>query len=134
MPEAQGLPDAQQKVTRSVYDDDVACVEFWKNTAKRSTSAVETEIRRGLEYLFPEVDIPEPDKTHVQVWPAGWYWLRGGSRFMNSDIARWAIEPLRGENVAMVGDSYNPQRSGWSDAAYKSSINMLNERFGCELA
>ena len=55
-------------------------------------------------------------------------------RFMNSDIARWAIEPLRGENVAMVGDSYNPQRSGWSDAAYKSSINMLNERFGCELA
>ena len=53
---------------------------------------------------------------------------------MNSDIARWAIEPLRGENVAMVGDSYNPQRSGWSDAAYKSSINMLNERFGCELA
>jgi hypothetical protein len=30
----------------------------------------------------------------------------------------------------MVGEAYNPQRSGWSDAAYKSSIKMLGAKFG----
>jgi len=122
-----------QRVTRSVYDDDLATAEFWENTAGRSIEAVEGEIRRGLEYLFPGARIPNPDQTLVQIWPAAWYWLKGGSRFSNMDIARWAIEPLPGEPVALVGDSYFPQRATWSDAAYKSAINMLNERFGFTL-
>ena len=49
------------------------------------------------------------------------------------DIAKWAIEPLKGEAVSLVGEGYNPQRSGWSDAAYKSSINTLNAKFGLSL-
>lgn len=124
---------ASQNVTRSVYDDDVRCVEFWENTAARSTTAVEDEILRGLRYLFPGVNIPRPQKTHVQIWPGAWYWLRGGSRFTNADIARWAVEPLAGEPVHLVGESYNPQRSGWSDGAYKSSIRTLNAKFGLNL-
>ena len=123
-----------QRVTRSVYDDDPATVAFWENTAQRSTEAVEAEIRRGLEYLYPGAEIPDPERTLVQVWPAAWYWLRGGSRFRNADIARWAIEPLPGEQVALVGDSYFPQRATWSDAAFKSAINMLNARFGFDLS
>ncbi len=122
-----------QNVTRSVYDDDPATVAFWENTASRSTEAVEAEIRRGLEYLFPGARIPDPERTVVQIWPDAWAWLRGGSSLRNVDIARWAIEPLPGEAVALVGDSYFPQRATWSDAAYKSAINMLNERFGFEL-
>lgn len=122
-----------QIVTRSVYDDDPATVVFWENTAARSTEAVEAEIRRGLEYLYPGTEIPDPERTVVQVWPAAWYWLRGGSRFRNLEIARWAIEPLPDEPVALVGDSYFPQRATWSDAAYKSAINMLNDRFGFDL-
>ncbi len=33
---------------------------------------------------------------------------------------------MSGEDVALVGESYNPRRAGWSDGAYKSSINVLN--------
>lgn len=40
------------------------------------------------------------------------------------------MEPIEGENVSLVGESYNPQRSTWSDGAYKSSINLLNNKFG----
>jgi hypothetical protein len=71
--------------------------------------------------------------THVQVWPAAWYWLRGGSSYTNADIADWAVRPLAGEPVSLVGESYNPQRSGWSDGAYKSSIRTLNGQFGLNL-
>ncbi|MEM8845274.1 MAG: FAD-dependent oxidoreductase [Pseudomonadota bacterium] len=122
-----------QNVTRSVYDDSPDTVSFWKTAANRSTQSVDDEIRRGLEYLYPNARIPNPEKTFVQIWPGAWFWLRGGSDFRNIDIARWAIEPLKGENVALVGDSYFPQRATWSDAAYKSAINMLNERFGLRL-
>jgi glycine/D-amino acid oxidase-like deaminating enzyme len=124
---------ADQMVTRSVYDDSKACTDFWEITAQRGNAAVEAEINRGLKYLFPDANIPAPLKTQVQIWPAGWYWLKAGSRFTNADIATWAVQPIREEAISMVGESYNPQRSGWSDAAYKSSINTLNARYGLDL-
>src|SRR5437763_256144 len=58
---------------------------------------------------------------------------RAGSPFTNAQIASWAILPLANEQVSLVGDSYNPQRAGWSDAAYKSSINTLNALYGFNL-
>jgi hypothetical protein len=130
-----------QKVTRSVYDDDINCVQFWEELAAQGTPAVEAEIKRGLEALFNDngastpatVTIPDPIKTHVQIWPAAWHWLRQGSSYTNADVFAWAVEPLPGEEVGLVGEAYNPQRSGWSDGAYKSSINLLNQRYGMNL-
>jgi hypothetical protein len=83
--------------------------------------------------MFPGVTIPKAVKTEVKIWPAGWYWLKAGSPFSNMDIAKWAIAPLPGEAVTLVGESYNPQRSTWSDGAFKSSINALNSVFGMNL-
>jgi hypothetical protein len=124
---------ADQLITRTVYDDDSRTVDFWETTAQRGIQHVEAEIMRGLRYLFPGTTIPNPLNTHVQVWPAGWYWLRGGSNYTNAGIADWAVEPLAGEPVSLVGEAYNPQRSGWSDGAYKSSIRALNGQFGFNL-
>lgn len=130
----------EQKVTRSVYDDDLNCVQFWEGLGQQGTAAVEAEVKRGLEKLFNNgvsepatVVIPDPVKTHLQIWPDAWHWLRAGSTFTNADIFAWAVEPLPGEDVALVGEAYNPQRSGWSDGAYKSSINLLNSRYGMDL-
>ncbi len=126
---------ADQLVTRTVYTDDINGVAFWKTAASRGIAHVEGEIMRGLKYLFPKANIPPALNTHVQVWPAGWYWLKGGSRFTNANIATWAISPLDNhKEVSLVGESYNPQRSGWSDGAYKSSINTLNKRYGFDIA
>jgi glycine/D-amino acid oxidase-like deaminating enzyme len=124
---------AQQMVTRSVYEDEKSCVDFWEETLKRGVPAVEAEIERGLKNMFPGVTIPKAVKTEVKIWPAGWYWLKAGSPFSNMDIAKWAIAPLPGEAVTLVGESYNPQRSTWSDGAFKSSINALNSVFGMNL-
>ncbi len=122
-----------QLVTRSVYDDSRTCVDFWEITAQRGIPAVDAEIARGLKYLFPGVNIPAPLKTAVKIWPAGWYWLKAGSPFTNGQIATWAILPLAGEQVSLVGESYNPQRSTWADGAFKSSINTLNSVYGFQL-
>lgn len=125
---------ADQMVTRSVYDDSLACTAFWENLAERGgTAAVEAEIARGLAHLFPGADIPKPLKTQVQIWPAGWYWLKAGSKYTNAQIASWAVQPLPGERISMVGEAYNPQRSTWTDGAIKSSINTLNAVFGLKL-
>lgn len=125
---------ANQNVTRSVYDDDMRCVEFWENTYKRlGLKAVEDEIERGLKYLFPKANIPKPLHTVVQIWPAAWYYLKSGTKFSNQQIADWAKEPLPGEDVTLVGESYYLQRLGWSDAAYKSSISTLNAKYGMSL-
>ena len=44
------------------------------------------------------------------------------------------VPPMaQSEEVALVGEAYNVQRSGWSDAAYKSSIKLLNEKFDMNL-
>ncbi|MEI6806121.1 MAG: FAD-dependent oxidoreductase [Myxococcaceae bacterium] len=126
---------AQQNVTRSVYDDDVRCTRFWENTYQRlGLKAVEEEINRGLHYLFPLADIPKPLHTVVQIWPAGWYYLKAGTKFTNKQVAEWAKAPLVGEDISLVGDSYYIQRSGWSDGAYKSSINTLNTNYGFNIS
>jgi hypothetical protein len=122
-----------QKVTRSVYDDDLQCVNFWEITAKRGIPAVEAEIKRGLQYLFPGATIPSPLKTDVQIWPAAWYFLKAGSPYSNDDIGVWALTPIANESIVLVGESYNPQRATWSDGAYKSSINALNSFYGFSL-
>lgn len=138
-----GAYGRDQMVTRSVYDDDLSCVQFWEETfAAGGVEAVEAEVQRGLEMLFvdnglsPNPDpspIPQPVRTHVQIWPAAWHWLRAGTTFTNAQIFDWALEPLAGEEVALVGEAYNVNRSGWSDGAYKSSINLLNMRYGMSL-
>lgn len=132
---------AALKVTRSVYDDDIRCVQLWEELIAQGPEKVEAEIQRGLSFLFNKngvstpmmLTIPSPVKTYAKVWPDAWHWLGAGATFTNAQIFKWAAEPLPGEQVALVGEAYNPQRSGWSDAAYKSSINLLNTRYGLNL-
>jgi hypothetical protein len=68
-----------QNVTRSVYSDDQVCIEYWRNTfAERGLAGVEAEIEANLELMFndndmttPDVgELPPPDKTYFQYWPA----------------------------------------------------------------
>lgn len=117
---------AKQLVTRTVYSDAPGCNEFWKETMeKKGIKAIEEEIMRGLRHLFPKASIPSPTTTLFQVWPAGWYWLRGSSDYSVEDIAAWAVKPLEGENIAVVGDAYFIKRSGWIDGAVRSAQNFL---------
>jgi hypothetical protein len=138
-------PSSQtQNVTRSVYAEDGACIEYWRNTfAERGLPGVEAEIEANLELMLngngittPDLgELPPPDKTYFQYWPAGWSFLGAGTPTTNEEIVTWALDPLRtGEWVSLVGEAYNPHRSGWSLAAYQSAVHLLNERYGFALS
>ncbi|MCK6525074.1 FAD-dependent oxidoreductase [Myxococcota bacterium] len=128
-------------VTRSVYNDNLDCSESWEALANQGEDAVEAAVKEGLEHLFNNngvsspatVTIPDPLKTTVQVWPDAWHWLGAGASVTNAELMEWAAAPLGDEDVALVGEAYNVQRSGWSDGAYKSSIHLLNTRYGLSL-
>ena len=101
---------------------------------------MEKEIAKGLNQLFANngvtapVKIGKPTKTVYWEWPDAWYYIRGGSKLTNREIYDWAVEPLPGEDVALVSEGYNPQRSAWTDGAYKSSIHYLNKKMGMNLS
>lgn len=128
-------------VTRSVYNDNLECSEYWEDLANDGTAAVESAVREGLEHLFNNnglttpatVTVPDPLKTTVQIWPDAWHWLGAGASVTNAELLEWAASPLGDEEVGLVGEAYNVQRSGWSDGAYKSSIHLLNTRYGLSL-
>jgi len=126
----------EQLATRSVYDDDPRTIKLWVRAYKAGgKNAVNSMIVSQLSEFFPDADILESHitKTHFQEWRNGWHWLKKGVDFSNADIAIWALNPLIDERVSLVGEAYNPNRSSWSDAAYKSSINTLNHNFGLGL-
>lgn len=131
---------AKQNVIRVVYNDQLECVEKWSKLAQGPLSEMEQEIAKGLNQLFANnkvttpVKIGKPTKTVYWEWPDAWYYISGASKFTNRDIYNWAVEPLPGEDVALVSEGYNPQRSAWTDAAYKSSIHYLKKRMGMNLS
>jgi hypothetical protein len=125
-----------QMAMRSVYNDDPRTTQLWIDAhSTGGEDAINAMIVSQLGAFFPEATISTSQitKTHFQNWRDGWHWLRKGSNFSNADIAVWALKPLNGERVSLVGEAYNPNRSSWSDAAYKSSINSLNGNFGLNL-
>ena len=132
---------AAGNITRSVYNDNLECSEYWEQLNTEGGGAVEAAVKEGLEHLFvdngvsqpADIVVPDPLKTYVQIWPAGWHWLGEGASVTNAELYEWAADPLSGEDVGLVGEAYNVQRSGWSDGAYKSSLNLLNTRYGMEL-
>lgn len=130
---------AAQKVVRAVYNDRVDCADKWAKLARAGGSALEDEVHRGLQQLFANngvtrpVEVGKAVRTLYWEWPDGWYYIRAGSPYSNQDIFDWALEPLPGEEVGLASESYNPQRSAWSDAAYKSSIHLLNRKYGMNL-
>lgn len=133
-----------QRVTRSVYDDDIRCVALWQQAYRSGgIAAVEAEVQRGLEHLFANngvtmpagYSVPRPVRTHYQYWPDAWHWLRAGATVTNQQVYEWAAAPLGdSEEVGLVGEAYHPRRSGWSDGAYKSSIHLLNTQYGMSLS
>ena len=124
-----------QNVFRTVYDDRKDCVEYFEFLQRSNFSRLEEEVHAGLQDLFKRNNITDPvrvekaNQTLSKLWDSAWYWLRAGSHYSNKDISNWALKPLLGEDVSLVGDGYYIQRSTWSDAAIKSAINLLQHQY-----
>jgi hypothetical protein len=134
------------KVTRSVYSDNRACVDknltLLGDGGTGGVQALNDEILKSLRILFPAVfdgtaNEPKIVKTDVNVHDEAWYYLKKGSTangVTNKTLFDWSVTPVAGKKIYLVGDSWYPLGSGWMNAAYISSIRVLNTHFGMTLA
>ncbi|CAF3909361.1 unnamed protein product [Rotaria sp. Silwood1] len=124
--------DRDQNLTRSVYDDS-SCVSTWEEYMHRpSSDDLIEEVRRGLQSIFPDVNIPTPTKTFYKIWPGAWHFQQAHSTFTNREIANWALQPLPRFNyqaLSMVGEAYYLNRATWADGAAKSALRTLASQF-----
>ncbi|MDC0666278.1 FAD-dependent oxidoreductase [Nannocystis radixulma] len=137
-------------VSRTMYNDDSESVARWEAlyaagealSKAGGNAAVNRQLLKSLRLMYPKVfngnSATEPKilATQVQLHKPAWYFLKSGgleAGFTNQSLFQWSINPLPGERVYLVGDSWRLDGSGWSDAAYKSSIYVLNEHFGANI-
>lgn len=104
--------------------------------------ALNDEIKKSLRILFPAVfdgsaNEPQIVKTDVNVHDQAWFYLKKGSTLngvTNKTLFDWSVTPVQGKKIYLVGDTWYPLGSGWANAAYISSIRVLNTHFGMKLA
>ena len=73
----------------------------------------------------------------MNVHDEAWFYLKTGATaagVTNKSVFDWSVNPVSGKQIYLVGDAWYPLGSGWSNAAYISSIRVLNEHFGLSLA
>ena len=125
----------RQKVFRVAYSDDAGCIRHFNFLKENNITKLEEKIRNGLKHLFANngittrIRIPKATKTVIQDWPSAWYWIKAGSPFSAKYIEHWASKPLEGENVGLASDSYFVLRTGWSEAAVLSAMQLLKRQY-----
>ncbi|CAF4294675.1 unnamed protein product, partial [Rotaria sp. Silwood2] len=124
--------EKHQNLTRAVYDDGL-CVETWSALiARPSQENLIQEILRGLRSIFIDVQIPRPTKVFTQIWSGAWHFQKSNSIVSNKQIIGWALHPLQRftkNQFSLVGEVFHLDRSGWTEAAVKSSFISLTSQF-----
>lgn len=132
-------------VTRSVYSDDRTCVDknlvVYGAGGTAGEQALDADILKSLRIMFPAIFDGSPNepkivKTDVNVHEEAWFYLKTGATaagVTNKSVFDWSTNPVPGKKVFMVGDAWYPLGSGWSNAAYISSIRVLNDHFGLSI-
>ena len=112
------------------------------NTGGGGNAAINRQILKSLRIMYPMVFTGNPNTeppiratrftTHIPAW----YNLKQGAlahSITNDSLFAWSLNPLPRERVYLVGDTWRTDVSGWSDAAYKGSIYVLNMHFGAAI-
>jgi len=134
--DAYGIKEGAN-VTRTVYSDDVTCVDFWQRVYDNyGVAGVNAEIKRAYEQNFKDitacnVTLPAPVYTVVQFWPDLVNMVGSNNASVtNQAVAAWAPNPLAGYNISMVGDAWYPHYTGWINSGLLSSCAALSTKFG----
>ena len=122
----------QHNAQRVVYSD-ARCFDEWKELIEYSDevgdySKLTERALRGIRNAYPEFDIPEPIFVSAKVWDAGWYFMKPHSTATNEEVEAHAVNPISGENVCLVGDSWGLKYAAWSESAFVTSHNCLSQR------
>jgi len=138
-------------ISRSIYNDSTAGADNWialYNAGEAlspnggGNAAVNNQVLKSLRVMYPNVFNGNPTTepkilaTRFTVHKPAWYNLKQGalgSGITNDSLFAWSLDPLPGERVYLVGDSWRTDTSGWSNAAYKGSVYVLNRVFGAKI-
>jgi hypothetical protein len=123
----------QHNAQRVVYSDS-RCLDEWKELIEFSEemgdySKLTTRALAGIRQTYPGIEIPEPVFVSAKVWDAGWYFSNPLSTATNEEVERFAVNPISGENVCLIGDAWGLKFAAWSESALVTSYNCLSERF-----
>jgi NAD(P)-binding Rossmann-like domain/Flavin containing amine oxidoreductase len=138
-------------ISRSVYNDKSDAVDNWValynagetlSPGGGGNAAINRQILKSLRLMYPTVFTGNPKTeppilaTHLTVHKPAWYNLKQGAlahSITNDNLFAWSLSPLPADRVYLVGDSWRTDVSGWSDAAYKGSVYVLNKYFGAKI-
>ena len=130
----------KENVIRVVYSDRLDCIEYFVFLSKTNKPRLEMEIQKGLEELLSNntitvpVEIPWAVKTVVKDWKAGWHYQRAGSPYTNEEITNWSVNPLKGENISLIGDAYYINGTGWIRGPILSAQNLLKIKYNISMS
>lgn len=138
-------------ISRSVYNDGQTQVANWialyqageaLSPGGGGNTAVNRQILKSLRVMYPNVFTGVPAEepsilaTHFTVHTPAWFYLKQGAtanQLTDDSVYQWSLHPLDNEKVYLVSDSWKTDTSGWSDAAYKGSVQVLDTYFGASI-
>ena len=117
--------DAKQGVIMSSYSDNKFS-KFWKEIYnKGGEQYMNRELVRLLQESTGIMNIPMPTKTEIFYWEYGvGYWKIG---IDSEDVSKKIIQPLKGENVFICGESYSLLQQQWMEGALETA-DIVAER------
>jgi hypothetical protein len=113
----------------------LATREGSRDAPTRSSRRASLVWSAALRILFPAVfdgsaNEPKIKKTDVNVHDEAWFYLKKGATsngVTNKSVFDWSSSPVANKKVYLVSDAWYPLGSGWSNAAYISSICVLKD-------
>jgi hypothetical protein len=99
-------------------------VEEYDNILETGGQAAVTElVMARLREKFTDSDgpIPDPVDAFYRGEKNGYTYLSAGVPFTAAQQSAWAAEPLTGEKLCLVGESFNTLNSGWQEGAALSA-------------
>lgn len=98
--------------------------------SKLPRAVFEVEIKKAVQEVFPEKDVPDPLDMVFKFWDrVAWHVTKAGSNVSRHDVKNWAKRPFPGEEIYLVGEAYSLE-DGWNEGALSSAYSALEEGWG----
>lgn len=108
----------------------LGCAAKWGKMSKLPRAGFEVEIKKAVQEVFPEKDVPDPLDMVFKFWDrVAWHVTKAGSNVSRHDVKNWAKRPFPGEEIYLVGEAYSLE-DGWNEGALSSAYSALEEGWG----
>lgn len=120
-------PERQAGNLLRVYWEDQAIQEYNDVLETGGQAAVTALVMSRLRAKFGLSDgpIPDPVDSFFKSEKNGYTYLQVGVPFTATQQTVWAAEPLAGEKLCLVGESFDTLNAGWMEGAANTAHNCM---------